>query len=83
MIPTAAELAEIHDEMRGAEGTRSGFSTFLVVLSTIGGLFGLLLASQATMGVAVLAFSVLLAVFARMVQANAHHSALVKQLRRR
>ena len=83
MIPTAAELANIQDDLRGAEGTKSALAIFLVFLSVVGGLLGLLFASQATMGVAFLAFSILLAVFARIVQANAHHAAVMKQLRRR
>jgi hypothetical protein len=48
----------------------------------MGGFLGLLFASQATMGVAFLAFSILLAVIARTAQAGAQHAALVKALRR-
>ena len=83
VISTAAELTNIQDDMWAPEGTKSGFAIFLVFLAVIGGFLGLLFASQATMGVAFLAFSILLAVFARIVQANAHHAAMMKQLRRR
>jgi hypothetical protein len=54
---------------------------FLTFLAVVGGLLGLLFASQATIGVAFLAFSILPAVFARIAQANAHHAAVMKQLR--
>jgi hypothetical protein len=42
----------------------------------------MLFASQATLGVAILAFSVLLAVVSRIVQANKHHAALMKRIGR-
>lgn len=45
----------------------------IVVASFLGGVAGLFLLSEATFGVGVLAFSILLAVLARMNQADAHH----------
>lgn len=45
VIPTAAELTNIQDDMWAPEGTKSGFAIFLVFLAVIGGFLGLLFAS--------------------------------------
>ena len=81
--PTAAELANIQDDLRGAEGTRLALAIFLVLLGSDRWTSRSVVRLSATMGVAFLAFSILLAVFARIGQATAHHAALVKHLRRR
>ena len=48
-------------------------TVLLVVLSVLGGLLGLVLLSNATMGVGTLAFAILLAILARINQASEHH----------
>jgi hypothetical protein len=63
----SAERVQAQEDLRGVEGTNSALMRFLVFLAVAGGLFGLLLTSQATSGVAVLAFSILLSVIARIV----------------
>ncbi len=50
---------------------------FLSIISAVGGFFSL---SQATMGVGILAVSCLLAILARIAQADAHHKELVKMV---
>jgi uncharacterized membrane protein (UPF0136 family) len=83
MITTSPELTNSQDEIRGVDSTHSAGAYFLLVLAFIGGLIGLLFSSQATSGVAILAFSILLAIVARILQANVHHAALLRQIRRR
>jgi hypothetical protein len=88
--PSSATLSRVSRRARNdaksgtsyAEGTKSRLAAFLVFLAVMGGFLGLLFASQATMGVAFLAFSILLAIIARTAQAGAQHAALVKALRR-
>jgi hypothetical protein len=63
----SAERVQAQEDLGGVEGTNSALMRFLVCLAVAGGLFGLLLTSQATSGVAVLAFSILLSVIARIV----------------
>lgn len=58
-----------------------GVLTAFVAL--VGGLLGLVLASEATIGVAVLAFCCLLAVIARMAQASAQHREIERLLEAR
>ena len=53
----------------------------LVVLACLGALVGFVFASQATMGVALLAAACLLAIFARIAQASSHHDELKRLLR--
>lgn len=79
----AAMLAHSQDELHGAEGTRNLLVQFLIFCAVTGGLLGLLFASQATLGAAMVGYAVLLAVLARLAQANAHHAAVIKYIRRR
>ena len=53
----------------------------LVVLARLGALVGFVFASQATMGVAILAAACLLAILARIAQASSHHDELKRMLR--
>lgn len=64
-------------------GVHSAVATILMFLAVAGGLIGLLFASQATAGVAILAFAILVAIWARIVQANYHQQALLEALRQR
>jgi hypothetical protein len=52
----------------------------LVVMALLGTVAGILFASQATAGVALVSASCLLAILARMAQASAHHEALMRQI---
>lgn len=45
----------------------------LMVVALIAGLVGLVMSSQATSGVAIIAFGCLIAIVARLVQADKHH----------
>lgn len=45
----------------------------LIVIAVLAALLGLILVSQATAGVAIIAFACLLAIFARIAQAESHH----------
>lgn len=47
--------------------------TLLVIIALVAALAGLLLASQATAGVAVVGVGCIMAIFARMAQASVHH----------
>jgi hypothetical protein len=49
--------------------------TLLEILAVLAGLFGLISLSQATLGVGVIGFGCLLAILARLAQAEAHHKA--------
>jgi hypothetical protein len=51
-------------------------STFLAVVSLLVALLGLLFASQATIGVALVCFGCLLAIYARLAQAHVYHREL-------
>lgn len=53
---------------------------FLVVLSVLSALIGLVLLSQATAGVGVLALGILFAIWARLHQAREHHENLKREL---
>lgn len=66
--------------MRSPEDRRSGDTGILVGLSVIACVVGLLLLSNATAGVGVLALALLLAVFARIVQAGHQHRELKAML---
>ena len=57
-----------------------GLAAVCAIGAFFGGVFGLALASQATAGVAVLAFCCLLAILSRVFQASSHHEALMKQI---
>jgi len=50
----------------------------LIVFAVLFGLGGLVFASEATSGVAVIAFGCLLAIFARIAQAGRHHDETMK-----
>ena len=52
------------------------FSTLCFLASILAGLGGLLFLSQATMGVGIIGFALLLGVFARLLQAQANHNDL-------
>ena len=57
-----------------------GGTSILVVLAVLVSLLGLLALSQATTGVGLIAASCLLAIFARISQANHHHRKLISML---
>jgi hypothetical protein len=65
-----------------SEGVTMG-TLLLVIVACIIAALGLALTSQATTGVGVMCGSVLLAIFARIAQAAAHHKAVMRQLGRR
>lgn len=69
-------------EKLGPELTGSPLAWVLGLLAFGAGAVGLLFASQATAGVAILAFAILLAIFARMAQARSQHAALLQRLGR-
>lgn len=50
-----------------------------VTLSVLAGFGGLLFLSNATAGVGLIAFALLMAVFARLLQADKHHRALLQR----
>jgi hypothetical protein len=50
-------------------------SIALALFSALAGIFGVLLSSQATSGASVVGFAILVAVWARLVQAHDHHKA--------
>jgi hypothetical protein len=52
-------------------------AVLLIILAVLAGLFGIAGASRATGGVAGIAFACLLAIFARIAQASAHHKAMM------
>ena len=60
-----------------------GLGMLLAWLAFVGGIIGIGAASQATLGVALLAGCCLLAIFARMAQASAYHREIRQLLRER
>jgi len=55
----------------------------LIILALLVGAAGVLSLTKATLGVGLLALACLLAIFARIAQASAHHDKLVQALERR
>ena len=60
--------------------SESAAAGWLVLLASLLGLAGLFLASQVSLGVAVVGFGCLVAILARMAQARAQHDELLRML---
>ena len=54
--------------------------TVLFAISLIVGIVGLLFVSEVTMGVAIIAWACLIAIWARLAQAESQHEALLKRM---
>lgn len=66
-----------------AKPVRSGGMVLMLVLAIVAGGVGLLALSNATLGVGLLACACLLAIAARIVQAEAQHQEVLRELARR
>jgi hypothetical protein len=58
------------------------FGILLALLALLGGMLGLVLGSQATLGACIIGFCCLLGIFARMAQASAQHREIERLLER-